>query len=216
MKTALVTIMGVSISLLSTVALATGGTESFGTVSNNHVENDGGSSGSSHGSGGGSGGGGGTDWSGVAGVAGSILGTIVEVIEEQQEEDAARQSTELSTEEKLREIEALKEKFRREAEREVANKKWWTDEDTREVERGIGLGLVDNMAKVQLGSFIKETFGSGDQQTTNLSDTAAEVMLNLKMGVSGAVGRVGDVKAGLKKEFTDWLDQLKNDIDEVD
>ncbi|MCZ7862644.1 hypothetical protein O9X98_14810 [Agrobacterium salinitolerans] len=158
----------------------------------------------------------GTDWGEVADTVGDIIGTISEMAEDRQREEVARQPTELSAEEKLKEIEALKEKFRREAEREVANKNWWTDEDTREVERGMAQGIVDHAAKVQLASFIKDTFGSGAQQTGNLSDTAAELLLNLKTGVNGAVNRVGDVKASLKKDFNNWLDQLTNDIDKVD
>ena len=171
----------------------------------------------------GGGGGGGTDWSAAADTIGSIIGTISEMAEDQRQQqlqDATRQPTRLSTEEKLKEIEALKKKFRRETEqeakREVDKKKWWTDQDTREVERRMALGLINHGAKVQLGSFIKEAFGSGEQETANLSDTAAEVMLNLKIGVSGAVSRVGDLKAGLKQDFNNWLDQLKHDIDKVD
>jgi hypothetical protein len=197
------------------IASATKGIESNGTVSGPSVESGEGATGNSSHGGGGGGGGGGTDWSGVAGAAGALLGTVVQIIEEQQEEEPTPEPTELSTEQKLREIEALKEKFRREAERETANSKWWTAEDTQQVVRGMLSGLVDKAAKVQLGSFINDTFGEGAGETENLSDTAAEVMLNLKMGVRGAVGRVGDVKAGLKKDFEDWLDQLKNDIDEV-
>ncbi|MBY3158378.1 hypothetical protein HFO56_39455 [Rhizobium laguerreae] len=174
------------------------------------------------GGGGGGGGGDSTDWSAAADTIGSIIGTISEMAEDQrqqEQEDAARQPTELSTEEKLKEIEALKEKFRREADqeakRELDKKTWWTDEDTREVEREIVKGLADHAAKVQLGSFIKESFGNGAQEAANLSDTAAEVLLNLKTGVSGAFGRVSEVKAGLKQDFDNWLDQLKNDIDKV-
>ncbi|MCS4089125.1 hypothetical protein [Rhizobium sp. BK176] len=171
-------------------------------------------------SGGGNNLGGGTDWGEVADTMGSIIGTISEMAEEQEQEEATRQPTELTTEEKLKEIEALKAKFRREAEneaeREVPNQNWWSDEDTREVERELTKDVVDHVAKVQLGSFIKEAFGDGQQQTANLSDTAADVMLNLKTRVNGAIDRVRDVKVGLKRDFNSWLDQLKNDIDKVD
>jgi hypothetical protein len=211
-------IFGVGLSLLSTPALATGATES--NASGNHGGNSGSSSSNSTSNGSGDGGTDFTDWGAVAGAAVSIIGTISEMAEEQELDNATRQPTQLSNEEKLKEIEALKDKFRREAEqeakREVERKKWWTDEDTREVERGVALGLINHGAKVQLGSFIKEAFGRGAQETANLSDTAAEVMLNLKMGVNGAVSRVNNVNAGLRQDFNNWLDQLKNDIDKVD
>jgi hypothetical protein len=164
--------------------------------------------------------GGGTDWGEVADMVGDIVGTMSEMAEDQELKEAARQPTELSNEKKLKEIEALKEKFRREAEREaereVANKKWWTVDDTDEVVRELAGTVRDNVAKASLANIIKDTVGSGEQQTANLSDTAAEVMLNLRTGVNGATRRVGDVKAGLKQDFNNWLDQLKNDIDKVD
>ncbi|MBY3433708.1 hypothetical protein HFN89_06045 [Rhizobium laguerreae] len=117
---------------------------------------------------------------------------------QQEQEDAARQPTKLSTE-----IEALKEKFRREADqeakRELDKKTWWTDEDTREVEREIVNGLADHAAKVQLGSFIRESFGNGAQEAANLSDTAAEVLLNLKTVVSGASRNIAHASPLLPK-----------------
>ncbi|WP_156751146.1 hypothetical protein [Mesorhizobium sp. AA23] len=82
----------------------------------------------------------------------------------------------------------------------------WTDDDTRAVQKGVAKGMVNNAAKRTLGAWINDTFGSGTAETQDLSDKAADTILDLKQGIWGVRERVGNVREALQKDIQKWLD----------
>ncbi|WP_189522922.1 hypothetical protein, partial [Mesorhizobium sp. M8A.F.Ca.ET.198.01.1.1] len=51
-----------------------------------------------------------------------------------------------------------------------------------------------------------DTFGNGTADTEDLSNKAADTMLDLKQGIWGVGERVGNVREALQKDIQKWLD----------